>query len=360
MVAVAAGEVDPLFTGIAYCQLIEMCQSILDLRRAREWTDSLTRWCEAQPDLVPHQGECLVYRSEIQLLLGAWADAEETARRASSKLAAQRAWITAGSAHYQLAEIHRLRGDYSRAEEEYGRASEYGRDPEPGMSLLRLAQGRLDAARAGVERTLNEAGRAPSRARILPPYVEIMLAAGDVDAAEDAAAALGALAGQLDTPFLQAMAGLARGSVLLARSDAAGALEALREACHGFQEVEAPYPAARARMLIAAARRELGDEDAAMRDLESARTAFERLGATADVARVDALGGPPAPVPRGLSQRELEVLLLLARGMTNRQISAELVVSENTVARHVQNIFAKLGVSSRAAATAFAFEHKLV
>jgi len=196
----------------------------------------------------------------------------------------------------------------------------------------------------------------------LPSYVEIMLAAGDSEAADVASRELAAISVALGTPFLAAASASVAGSVLVAGGDARGGLDALRSACRGWQELDVPYEAARSRVLIALACRALGDEDAAVRDLEAARATFLRLGARMDVARVDKLlpASTNSPNPGGLSPRELEVLALVGKGKTNRQISVDLVVSENTVARHVQNIFTKLGVSSRTAASAFAFEHRLV
>jgi tetratricopeptide (TPR) repeat protein len=137
MVSVTADEVAPMLAGIAYCQVIDLCQAGFDLRRAREWTEALTRWCDSQPDMVPFRGNCHVHRCEIFQLHGAWTDALESARRACEWLAGPPTWDALGSAYYQLAEIQRLRGELEAAEASYRRASLAGRDPEPGMSLLR-------------------------------------------------------------------------------------------------------------------------------------------------------------------------------------------------------------------------------
>jgi tetratricopeptide (TPR) repeat protein len=178
MVSVRADEVAPLLAGIAYCQVIALCRAVFDLRRAREWTVALTRWCDSQPDLVPFRGNCLVHRCEILQLQGAWTDALESARRACEWLAGPPAWDVLGSAYYQLAEIQRLRGELPKAEESYRQASLAGRDPEPGMSLLRLAQGRIDLALPAIRRALDEAQDRISRSRLLPAGVEVLLEAG--------------------------------------------------------------------------------------------------------------------------------------------------------------------------------------
>jgi DNA-binding NarL/FixJ family response regulator len=294
-------------------------------------------------------------------LHGAWQDAIDEVERASERLAQRPGRSAAGAAFYRRGELYRLAGAFAEAEECYRQASRSGREPQPGLALLRLAQGEVDAAQAAIRRVVDEAESFVARSRLLPAHVEVMLAAGDVEAAAAAADELSTMAEEREAPLLRARATQAQGAVLIARGDARGALAALRQAWRAWQEIDAPHEAAGARALIGLACRGLGDEDGAAMELDAARWAFQELGAVPDVARMDALAGTAAVKDTGgLTTRELEVLRLVAAGKTNRTIAADLFLSEKTVARHVSNIFVKLGVSSRSAATAFAYENDLV
>jgi DNA-binding CsgD family transcriptional regulator len=361
MVAVVAGELSPVVVGTVYCSMLEACQEILEWRRAREWTQALTAWCAKQPDMVTFSGRCLVHRAEILHLHGAWPESVEEARRAGERLAsAADSWAT-GAAFYRQAEVYRVLGDFTAAEDAYQQASRWGRQPQPGLALLRLAQGRTDAAQAAIRRLVAETTDRLGRAKLLPAQVEIMLAVGDLQAARDAADELTEIAERYDTLALRAVADYARGAVLLAEGDARAAVVALRGAWQAWQELEAPYEATRVRVLVGLGCRALGDEEAAAMELEAARAVFAQLGAAPDLARLEALAHREAAwKAHGLTERELQVLRLVATGATNHAIASQLFVAEKTVDRHVSNIFTKLGVSSRAAATAYAYQHRLL
>jgi DNA-binding CsgD family transcriptional regulator len=361
MVAVTSGELSPIVTGLIYCSVIEGCHQVYELRRAQEWTAALTRWCDQQPDLVSFTGRCLVHRAEIMQLQGAWPAALEEAQLAGRRFAQVMHEVAVGEASYRQGEIHRLRGELAAAAKAYRDASRRGWEPQPGLALMRLAQGDDHAAASAIRRVVGETGERLRRAGLLPAYIEIMLAVGDVAEARSACRELEEIADSLGSGMLAATVAHARGAVALADGDAWAALVPLRHACRLWQELDVPFESARVRVLVGLACRVLADEDTAVLELEAARLVFEQLGAAPDIARVDSLtGGRALRSAHGLSPRELQVLGLVAAGTTNKAIAMSLVLSERTVERHVSNIFSKLRVSSRAAATAYAYEHQLV
>ena len=359
MLAVVADELSPVMTGMMYCSVIDTCRQVYALGRAREWTSAFSRVCEQQPDMSAFTGTCLVHRSEILQLQGAWPDALTEACRACER--AHRAERKPpGAAFYQQGEIHRLRGEFAKAEEAYHSAIERGYEPQPGLSLLRLAQGRTDAACSAIRRLTSATSDRLRRARFLPAYLEIMLAIGDVEDARRARDELLALADVFDTDGLRAVVAQADGAIALAEGHAHVALDPLRCAFEQWQRLEAPYEAARVRVLIGAACRVLGDDEAARLEHKAARSEFERLGARPELVRLDAPDIPGQPAPgHPLTARELQVLRRISSGRTNKEIASELCLSERTIDRHVSNILGKLDVPSRAAATAYAYDHKL-
>jgi len=361
MAAVSAGALSPIVAGIVYCNTIAFCRDVYEIRRAREWTAALTRWCEEQPEMVAHNGLCLVHRAELKTIAGAWAAALDELREVGERFRRgvlnQRAL---GHAAYREGEVHRLRGSFRDAETAYKESARLGRDPQPGLALLRLAQGKAETASAAMRRALDETVLPLRRAALLPAQIEIALAAGDLEAARAACDELAGIAARQGSEQLEAAAAHAKGAVALAEGDAGEAVPVLRSAWRTWEELDAPYDAARTRVLLGLACAALGDDDTRAVELDAARDAFARLGAVPDIAHVDALTGRGSSDTHGLSAREIEVLRLIARGKSNRDIASELVISERTVARHVQNIFAKLRLSSRAAASVFASEHGLL
>ena len=360
MAAVIAGELSAYFTGIIYCSLIDACLELSELRRAGEWSDAAQVWCDALPEGSSFPGMCRANRAQLARLRGAWAQAETEAARAAEELLPVEPGLAA-PAFRQLGEVRLRAGDLAGAEEAFATAHELGFDPQPGLAFVRAAQGKLDAARAAVAGSLDGERPGPQRARLLAAAVELAVAAGEPGEAAAEAEELGALAGSTGILLYGAMARTAAGSIALAEGDLPTALARLRNASAVWQELKLPYEGARARALYGRALRASGDEDGAQLELRAALATFTKLGAALEVEATSALvaGGEAAGFPGGLTPREAEVLRLVAAGKTNRDIAVELVISEHTVARHLQNMFAKLGVSSRSAATAYAYEHGL-
>lgn len=357
MVAVVADDLSPRMTGLIYCSVIDNCLQVYAYARAREWSSALARWCAVQPQLVSFTDACLVHRAEVMRLHGAWPDAIEEGRRACAG-ATQR---TPAAAFYQQGEMHRLRGEYKIAERAYREASRRGFEPQPGLALLRMAQGRGADAAGAIRRITTSTRDKLRRTRLLPACVEIMQAVGDIEEARRACRELDAIAGTYDIPVLRAIAAHARGSVDLADGDAGTAFDSLHYAFGIWQKVGAPYEVARVRELMGLACRALGDDDGAGLELEAARIVFQQLGAMPDLARVNSLvPSMPAAQLHGLTSRELQVLRMVAAGKTNRAIATELYLSQRTIDRHVSNLMRKLDVASRTAATAYAHEHDLV
>jgi DNA-binding CsgD family transcriptional regulator len=361
MVGVTTNEVSPNVAGGVYCSVIEACGEIFDFRRAQEWTTALDEWCSAQPDIVPYRGHCQIRRAEILQLRGRWDEALEAARVACQEMSKSKLPGTARSAFYRLAEVHRVRGDFDDAEAAYRQASQLGKTYQPGFALLLLAKGQNENAVAIVRNLLQTVKERSTRSSVLDISVQVHLAVGDVAAARVSADELADLAKLIDAPFLHAISLRAIGSVLIAEHLCSAARDVLHRSLTYWREMDAPYEAARARLLLSDACRAQEDPATAELEVDAARAVFQQLGAKADLARLDAVKRVPQPPPDGpLTARELEVLTLVATGKTNRAIAKKLFISEKTVARHISNIFLKLDLSSRAAATAYAFRNNLV
>jgi len=362
MLAVSGSELPAPVAGVAYCSVIAACFRSHDVARAREWTAALSSWCDAQPGLVPFRGVCLVHRAELMTMSGNWAEAQLEVARARDQVRQP----VVGEAYYRQGELHRLRGEFADAESAYRRANTWGRQPEPGLVRLRVAQGRLDTAAVTVRRLHSDVKDPTVRADVLAACVDVGVRVQDVELARAASVELDGIAADVDSRLLRAMAARATGQVELADGRCAEGLAALRRSWRIWQDLEMPYEGAVTRVLIGECLQLLGDGDAAQMEFDAAQWWFTQLGAEPDAARVATLarGGEQSadrpPPTGGLTDREVQVLRLVASGGTNRAIAAELFLSEKTVARHISNIFTKLGVSSRSAATAYAYDHGLV
>ncbi len=355
MISVTSSQLSPMVTGIVYCSVLEGCYETHAIKRAAVWTESLTDWCGEQPDLVAFNDQCLAHRSEILRLQGAWIEAVMEAQRAGE---AGARFQIAAQALYQLGEIQRMRGDLAAAEQTYRQVSIDGADPMPGMALLRLAKGNCDAAFTSSTDALAEATDPFVRIQLLPAMVEIAVACAQIPTATSAARELSEAAAATSTEAHLAWATHAEGRVALAEDRMAQAVVYLKKAKDRWQDLSMPYELARARVDLGRALTARGDSDAADLEYSAARTVFVELGAAPDVTVVDNLmRRARSEWPGGLTDREAEVLRMLASGATNRSIAAGLVLSERTVDRHVSNIFTKIDVSSRSAATAWAIRN---
>ena len=350
MVAALSDQLGQLWTGAIYCGLMDVCNELRDPRRAFEWTEATRRWTDPLPLASVFPGICRVHRAQVMQTRGDWAEAEAEALGASVDLVGIDVFAVA-DAFYEVGEVRRMRGDFKGAEEAYLKAHDHGRDPQPGLALMSLAQGRIAPAAASISAAL--AAKQSLRldaAPLLSAQVAIALAADDVALAERSAAELEDIARDFDSAGIRADAYRCTGSVRSAQGRHMEALSSLRSAANIWQELNAPYEVARCRTLLAECYRELGDADAADREQAAARQQFERLGVVID---------RPA-YPNGLTAREVQVVGLIAAGMSNREIAESLVLSQKTVARHLSNIFVKVGATNRSALTAFAYDSGLL
>jgi DNA-binding CsgD family transcriptional regulator/tetratricopeptide (TPR) repeat protein len=360
MLPVVAGELFPIATGLLYCSVIETCQNVYAASRAREWTLAFARWCDRQREALAFSGTCLAHRAEILQLHGEWREALDDTMRACD-CAARASRKPPAAALYQRGEIYRLRGEHGKADEAYRAASERGCDPQPGLALLRAAQGQMDAACAMIRRGLQTTTDRLRRARLLSASIDVLLAAGAIDEAHEVCRELNELAEALEATVLRSFVAQGLGAIHLARGDASAAVGPLRRAFELWTRLDAPYDAARARVQIGRAYRALGDEETAALEIGAARATFAKLGARLDLSQIDELEPAHGGGGRGkLSSREQEVIRLIAGGHTNKGIAMQLGVSERTVDRHVSNILTKLDVPSRTAATAYAYQHGLL
>jgi ATP/maltotriose-dependent transcriptional regulator MalT len=355
MLFAVEGRIGPFAMGKVYCSLIGACEDVGDFDRAAEWTEATLRWAEQHPFAI-FPGICRVHRAIVLKRRGALADAEREAARACEELSRSHVGNSA-AAYAEVGDIRRRLGDLDAAETAFARFQELGGGPCGGLALLRLAQGKTDIALDMVTGCLEETVNPLARAGLLPVLVHVAIAAHDLERAAIAAAELDEIATTFGTASLQVAALAARGRLQLAQRDGA-AIATLTQAAEAWHRLDVPYEEATARTLLGQALRNDGDEIAATASFQAAARLFDQIGARLDTALV--LGGGQRELPAGLTPREVEVLQLITQGLTNNEIAERLSLSTKTVSRHLSNIFTKIGVSSRAAATAFAFENELV
>ena len=358
MLFVLDGRLSPYSTGKVYCSLISACEHLSDHGRAAEWTRATARWAERHPFAV-FPGLCRVHHAASLQWRGQWAEAEQEAKRACAELS-EINLPNAAAAWAEIGDIRRRLGDLDGAEAAFASADRLCPQPRASLALLRLAQNRVDVASSIVADALEAAGwNRLARAKVLPARAQIAIVSGDLPTALAAVEELEAVAEEFSSPGLKASAASARGLLQLAQGDA-GACATLRTAVALWSELGVPYEVATARTLLGQACRNNNDPVGAAAAFEAARLLFDDLGVGLDARLARSAASEATPLPGGLTEREAEVLRLVAAGHTNKEIAAMLFLSDKTVARHLSNIFAKIGVSTRAAATAYAFEHQLV
>ena len=351
------GRLSPYSTGKVYCSLISACEHLSDLKRAAEWTDATARWAQRHPFAV-FPGLCRVHHASALQWRGRWAEAEQEARRACRELTDLNV-PNAAAAWAEIGDIRRRLGDLDGAETAFRRADDLCGQPRAGLALLRLAQGRVEVATTIIAAALDGArANRLARAKLLPAAAQIAIAAGDLDTAAAGVHELTTLADEHGSTSMTAAATTALGRLQLAQHDPA-ACGTLHEAVARWLELGVPYESASARMLLGQACSSVGDQEGAAAAFDAALGLFDQLGATLDAITLRRLTSP-AGLPAGLTAREAQVLRHLAVGRTNKQIAGELGLSDKTISRHLSNIFLKIGVVTRSAATAYAFEHHIV
>jgi RNA polymerase sigma factor (sigma-70 family) len=361
MIAATDGRLSPIVTGLIYCSVIEICQNYQIQKRAKEWTEALSGWCGKQPELVAFTGRCLIHRSEILIFDGKWTEALAEAGAACRRLLAGPVEHHAGPAYYQEGEVLRLSGRFDEADESYRSASRLGFDPQPGLALMRLRQGKSQAALSSIKRTLASVRAAVRRMHLLPAAVEIMLATGDVETARKLCDELSGFAVRHVSDAIEAASAEAIGDLSFAEGNLEGALPNYGRAAELWRDLHAPYRLARLRLKTGQTCAALGDSEGASREIEAARDVFGLLGAEPDRKAAEALlRSLTQSMERLLTPRQTQILQLVAEGLTNREIAQRLGLSERTVDRHVSDTLTRIDVPTRAAATAFAISHGLI
>ena len=351
MLPVLADEVPIDWAGDIYCVVLNQCHRLADLPRMREWTHSMDRWCTDFAASANYGGVCDVHRLQIQAAGDDYRMLEERLAAASSALEEVNGYAAA-EGYYQLGEVRRLRGNAEGALAAFARARALGKDPQPGEALLRCAQG--DGDRAWTDLRVALAGEDLSgRMRLLHGAVDVALARGSVEEAERHCAEMESGAEAFGTPGFRAWAAHARGAILVQQGQHPDALASLEAALREYRTQQSRYETAQVYEWMAVAHRGLGDEELAAADTATAENIYAQLG----VEPAHVCG---ATTPGGLTRREIEILAHIASGATNKQVAEQICISEKTVGRHLANIYAKLGVSSRTAAVTWAYANNVI